>query len=183
MYIGTRIKEIRKSKGITLKDLSEKSGVQIATLSRIENEKMVGTVESHMAIAQVLGIDVTELYADVIREDSPIDVKTKLSEKDVFVHSEKSSYEILTTNMMKKKMLPCLIKIEPLGRTNIEKTSLGIEKFIYVLEGSVNVHIGEKTYPLSTGNSIYFDAGVNHWVENSGKSVARAISVVSPVAL
>jgi len=61
MYIGEKLHAIRKAKRISLTELSEKSGVQMATLSRIENKKMVGTLESHMQIAKVLGIDVTEL--------------------------------------------------------------------------------------------------------------------------
>ena len=52
MYIGEKLHAIRKAKRISLTELSEKSGVQMATLSRIENKKMVGTLESHMANCQ-----------------------------------------------------------------------------------------------------------------------------------
>ena len=39
MYIGEKLHAIRKAKRISLTELSEKSGVQMATLSRIENQK------------------------------------------------------------------------------------------------------------------------------------------------
>ena len=55
MFIGQRIKQLREAQKMTLTELSEKSGVQLATLSRMENMKMTGTLESHIAIAQTLG--------------------------------------------------------------------------------------------------------------------------------
>ena len=70
MYIGKRVQELRKVRGMSLTELAEKSGVQIATLSRIENMKMTGTLESHMNIARALGVDVTQLYSAIIREES-----------------------------------------------------------------------------------------------------------------
>ncbi|MCK5178412.1 MAG: helix-turn-helix transcriptional regulator, partial [Candidatus Omnitrophica bacterium] len=62
MYIGKRLRELRMAQGMSLSGLAEKSGVQIATLSRIEHLKMTGTVESHMNIARALDIDITQLY-------------------------------------------------------------------------------------------------------------------------
>ena len=41
MFIGTKIKDLRKTQKMTLTELSQKSGVQLATLSRIEHMKMV----------------------------------------------------------------------------------------------------------------------------------------------
>jgi transcriptional regulator with XRE-family HTH domain len=52
MNIGDNIKSQRLKRRLTLTELSLKSGVQLATLSRIENNKMSGTVKSHKSIAQ-----------------------------------------------------------------------------------------------------------------------------------
>ena len=63
--IGDRIKELREEKNISLADLSKRSGVEIATLSRIENKKMVGTLESHARIAYSLDVELYQLYQDI----------------------------------------------------------------------------------------------------------------------
>ena len=122
MYIGKRVQELRKAKGMSLTELAEKSGVQIATLSRVENMKMTGTLESHMNIARAMGVDVTQLYTAIIKEEDKAQVQTPKSLSDVFVHSEKSSYEILTSNILGKRMMPILLKIEPEGRPIWSKT-------------------------------------------------------------
>src|SRR5882757_9175179 len=70
MFIGSKMLALRKAKRMSLTELSQTSGVQLATLSRIENMKMVGTLESHIQIAKALGVDVTELYKDITRESA-----------------------------------------------------------------------------------------------------------------
>ncbi|MBF0522845.1 MAG: helix-turn-helix transcriptional regulator [Candidatus Omnitrophica bacterium] len=183
MYIGKRLKELREENHLTLKQLAEKSGVQIATLSRIEHMKMVGTLESHMKIAEALGADITQLYTNLVAEEEKINIKNDETDTDIFVHSDKSSYEILTAKVLSKKMMPVLVKIEPKGKTNKEKNRAGTEKFIYVLDGQLTAHIGEKVYTLSKTHSLYFDASVSHYFENASKSLAKALCVTTPAAL
>ena len=104
MLIGKKVKQLRKSQRMSLSELAEKSGVQIATLSRIEHQKMIGTLDSHMKIAQALGIDVTALYNDKIKKKSNVEITTTDTATDVFIHSNKSSYEILTKNILTRQI-------------------------------------------------------------------------------
>ena len=59
---GHSLKAIRRKKNITLKVMSELTGVQIATISRMENNKMVGALKSYVNIAKVLGLRLSELF-------------------------------------------------------------------------------------------------------------------------
>jgi len=117
MLIGTRIKQLRKERDMSLTGLSEKSGVQMATLSRIEHLKMVGSLESHLNIAKALGIELSELYRDVEKEQEKVELKKQSAVGEVFMHNEGSSFELLTNNVLVKKMMPTLLKIDPKGQT------------------------------------------------------------------
>lgn len=183
--IGSKIKEIRKAKKMSLTELAEKSGVQIATLSRMENQKMTGTLESHMQIAQALGVDLTALYKDVAaqEQEAQVEVQKSGTAADVFNYSEKSSYEILTNKILNKKMMPILLKIEQNGQTNKEQNSAGSEKFVFVLEGQVALEISGKMYHLQQGNTLYFDSSLPHIFSNKGVKIAKLICVTTPVAL
>jgi len=183
MYVGRKLKELRKAQGISLTELAEKSGVQIATLSRIEHLKMSGTLESHMNIAKALGVDITHLYTDIVKEEDKVSLRTSKSATDMFIHSEKSSYEILTSNVLSKKMMPILLKIEPYGKTNREQNQIGTEKFIFVLNGKIEVKIEDAAYPLSKHHTLYFDASLEHCFINKGKTKAKVLCVTTPVAL
>ena len=182
MIIGDKLHQIRKSKKITLTELSEKSGVQLATLSRIENQKMTGTLASHMAIAKALGIDVVDLYKSVIHEQKQVEVSdTKTSE--VFTHNEKSSFEILTKNVLSKQMMPTLIRIEQGGSTQKDQSSANSEKFLFVLDGTVEAMIDGKAIRLVKNSSLYFDASLSHTFKNTGRTVAKLLCVATPVSL
>ena len=182
MYIGEKLHAIRKAKRISLTELSEKSGVQMATLSRIENKKMVGTLESHIQIAKALGIDVTELYKGLSQQNSIIDFVNDKN-TDIFTHSDESSFEILTKNIMNNKMMPTLLRIEEGGKTNKEQAQGGTEKFIFVLDGHVEVNINAQVFMLHKFNTLYFDATLPHYYRNTGKGVVKLICVGTPVSL
>ncbi len=183
MLIGDKLHEIRKAKKITLTELAKKSGVQLATLSRIENKKMTGTLESHMAVAKALGIDVVELYSSVIREQKQIEISEATAGTEIFTHNEKSSFEILTKNVLSKRMMPTLIRIEEGGVTQQEQEAPGCEKFLFVLEGAVEAVIDTKSFRLAKNNTLYFDASLPHMFKNAGRGTAKLLCVATPVAL
>lgn len=183
MLIGKRIEAIRKSKKMKLTELAQETGIQMATLSRIENMKMTGTLESHIKIAKALGVDVTEIYRDIEKENAIIEYQTQRHVADVFTHNDSAVTEILTKNMLDKKMLPALIRIEPSGKTNVEQNRPNSEKFVYVIEGTIEVTVDDKTFTLSKNNTMYFDASLPHKYINKGKTNAKILCVTTPVAL
>ena len=183
MFIGKRIEAIRKAKKMRLTEVAEATGIQMATLSRIENMKMTGTLESHIKIAKALGVDVTEIYRDIEKENAIIEYQHHRSVADVFTHSDTAFSEILTKNMLDKKMLPVLIRIEPKGKTNLEQNQPGSEKFILILDGNVEVKVNDKKYPLTKHSTMYFDAALPHSYINTGKNNAKVLCVSTPVSL
>lgn len=65
MKIGERIKEIRISKGLTQADLSEKSGIALRTVQRIERDEVKPSIYSINAIGAVLGIQLSsEIFVE-----------------------------------------------------------------------------------------------------------------------
>ena len=183
MLIGKKLKALRKECKISLTELSKRSGVQLATLSRIENMKMTGTLESHMNIAKALGIPLPHLYSDAISQSQKAEQQIPNTQNSVFIHSDKSSYEVLTGNILSKKMMPILLKLESGGKTNAEQNQVGTEKFVFVLEGAVEVKIGNNNYKLQRHHTLYFDASLPYYIENKGKVSAKVLCVSTPVAL
>lgn len=179
MYIGKKLKTFRKDKDLTLVELSKKSGVQVATLSRMENNKMTGTLESHMALAKALNVDLPQLYGDIMHGQNPIDLKGG-DTGDVYVHNDKSRYEMLTSDVLKKQMMPTLLTLEAGGETSPETGKPGSEKFIYVLEGGLEVTISQKPYILKKSHSLYFDGSLSHFFKNTSKRTTSVLIVMTP---
>jgi len=159
MKIGKKLKSLRTSRKITLKELSKKSGIQIATLSRMENDIMTGTLESHISICKVLGISLSDFYKELEEERKTVSLRKGPKS---YVQTRKSSTQMLTSKPMDKKMMPLLIKIEKNGKTTEEKNKVGTEKFLYVIDGKISLSISRENYSLSKADSVYFDASFPH---------------------
>jgi len=63
---------------MTLSKLSKRTGVAVTTLSRMENNRMVGTLESHLKIAQALGMPLGALYGERGKGQPPDESDQKL---------------------------------------------------------------------------------------------------------
>jgi transcriptional regulator with XRE-family HTH domain len=183
MQIGRIIHKIRKERKMTLLELSKKSGVALATLSRMENGKMTGTVESHMQICAALGIELPDLYRDLVNSTRKIGVDARKTRTDLFLHDKRTSSQILAPNVLNKKMMPSLIRLAKGGLTQKEETGTGIEKFVYLLEGKIEADIGGERYALTKGDTLYFEGAVSHCFRNTGSGEARFICVTTPPAI
>ncbi|MFA5337354.1 MAG: XRE family transcriptional regulator [Candidatus Omnitrophota bacterium] len=183
MNIGTVIRNFRKSQDLTLAQLSEKSRVALATLSRIETGKMTGTLESHMQIAKAFGLTLPQFYGEVDKLKANQTEPEQEYRANMFVHNKDASSTILTKDIFNKKMLPVIIELKRGGKTHKEELKVGTEKFIYVLNGRIEAIIGTTKEILDKGTTLYFDASQPHHIKNIGKTDAMCLCVVTPVSL
>ena len=181
--LGDRIRVLRKERRLTLVEVARRTGIDQATLSRIETGVMTGTLNSHMKIAGVLGIPLPRLYEKVVNrglEEKERRFREKLGS---FSHSSGAVAELLTTSILQKKMLPILLKLQAHGRTEVEEFSAGAERFVYVIRGRVETHIGAERRTLAAGEGLYFEASKPHHFRNTLKTESWCLSVVTPASL
>ena len=176
--IGARLRMLRKSQKVTLVELAKSSGVDAATISRIETGRMTGTLECHIRLATALGVKITELYAGIeeARTKDAVTLQAAGRRGEVYVHETgKSSITMLTKDILRKKLMPVLVTIEPGGSTHKEEARVGTEKFLYVLEGTLEAKIGETTHALKRGSSLYLDASIPHSLKNVSDRTAKCL--------
>ncbi len=180
--IGKRIRTLRKERRLSLEKLAGKSGVALATLSRIENGKGSGTFKTHQRIADAFGLSLPELYRDLRPQDHDATlVDPRTDEVETFTYDEKASAVLLAKQLSGKKMLPQLIMLQPTGKNTLEQYPAGTERWVYCLEGEASVAVGPASYRLGAEGTLYFKASLPHRFENLGPAAARLISVTSPI--
>ena len=183
MELGKRIRSLRKERGLSLEQVSARAKVALATLSRIENGKGGGTFRTHQRIAEAFDIPITDLYKGLQQPEQEATLIEPTEEAETFTYDEKASAILLTTQVSSKHMLPQLIVLQPGGITSLEQYRKGTERWLFGMEGTVDVTVGSKSYRIMPGGTLYFRASLPHQFSNSLESVAKAISVTSPVAL
>ena len=178
--LGGRIRNLRRQKKITLIELAKTTGVAQATLSRMETGLMIGTVKSHQKIAEALGISLGELYGGIDSRHDRIGHQAASSERKVYAKTDQMKCELLTQEISKKKITPLLITLATHGKSGVERLERGVEKLLFVLEGTITAHLDQKEYILNPHDTLYFDASISHQLSNSGSKQAKIFCAVSP---
>lgn len=171
---------------MTQEELAKLSGVDKAILSKIESGKMTGTIECHKKLAKVFGMKLSELYA-YLEEDKIEAAEFRPGDSRTDFYDE--FFDILTTKPLAKKMLPTFITMQPKEERFLMETLKKVERFIVVLEGTIEIEVENKTYNLSRkttckmGDSLYSSSSNKHRIKNIGTSVAHILCISSPPVL
>lgn len=188
---GNRIKRLRVERGLTLADLSTKTGLPISTLSKIENGRTALGFDKLTRLAAGLGTEVSALLqGPETRPAAPLGQAIQPGRRSITRQDEGAEVETLlydyryvATDLLKKVMTPMIMNIKTRGPAEkLELSRHAGEEFVIILEGEVTV-ITEYYAPavLQRGDTMYFDAGMGHAYINSsnGPSVLLSISSAS----
>lgn len=178
--VGHGIRRYRLRKKWSLKELGERSGLPISTLSKVENGQMSLRLEKLMAVCQALEIDVMQLVSPD-ESEAPLKLVTgrrsiTRQKHAIVIKGENSTYEHHANELSSRLMSPAIIEIYP-GRMPDMIKHQG-EEFIYVLEGRVEA-ITEFYEPtiLEVGDSIYIDSTMAHNVRALDDKPARVLNI------
>jgi len=168
--LGSLIRAVRQQNDWTLRQMSEKVAIPLSTLAKVEADKLSLTYDKLQQLATRLGLTMAELLAqaDSSAADTPRVVTARRSvirtNNSVQVLTPNYDYEYLCADLREKRMVPIIARIrahdikefgEPLKHQG--------EEFIYVLEGTIEVHLQFYTaVTLTVGQGIYLDSSMGH---------------------
>ena len=98
ILIGNKLKKLRIAKKLSLSELAKLTGIQIATLSRIEHNKMTGTIATHHKIAYFLGVDLSELYHGIKTKHTTVTISVLDKTPDIVTKGDVSA-QLLTKSI------------------------------------------------------------------------------------
>ena len=180
MAIGKKIRQLRQTKDWTLADLAKHSKVALSTLSRIETGRMTGTLESHIDIAKALGVRLPELYAQIDPNQEAVEIYRGANSAKKVATSKGTVLTLLASGSFQKKMLPALFTLSAHKSTASETGSAEVEKFLYLLQGHLELTVGKEKLTLKAGDSAYFQAACPHTLKNVGSSTAQVLVTTAP---
>ncbi len=179
--IGSKIKEIRGIKKVSLEDLSSRSNLDIDQIQKIEDGNFIPSLAPLIKIARALGVRLGT-FLDDNNELGPVIVRSGQEKDGVrFVSKEETSGEnlnfySLAADKAGRHMEPFIVDIDPLKSESHKLSTHEGEEFIFVLEGQIEVNYGKETYSLSKGDSIYLDSIVSHNVHAANNEPARILA-------
>ncbi len=182
--VGEKIKSLRLEKGLSLQDLADKSGYTTALLSQIENHLISPSLGALVNLAKAMEVSPGAFFGR--QETEPFTLIRKGEEHIVSRFASKEgvrygyTYESLGAGKKDRRMEPFIVTLEPATIKNDKCYGHEGEEFIYVLEGRIDVTLGDHTDTLEEGDCIYYDSRIPHRVQCHGGETARILAVVHP---
>lgn len=178
MDVGLKIKNLRNERGMTLKELSEKSELSTGFLSQLERGLTTIAVDSLERIAEILDVPLTHFF-DMPNKKK--DVILRSYDLEVFDLEKGLINFCLSSDPQNKSFLPRLVEMMP-QKEDEEILSYRHhgEEFMYVLEGILTVYIDNIRHELYPGDSLHINSEVNHNWANYTSKMVKVLIVNSP---
>lgn len=172
--VGSRIREIRKKKGLALRALAEKCALSVNAISLIERGENSPTVSSLQKLSLALEVPITDFF---ITENGLSAVHVKNGQG---VRYRKSGVELesLGTGLTEQRLEPFRLTIEP-GEPEAEDVAIihPGQEFVYCLEGELEYFVEGRSFSLSPGDSLLLEATRPHSWRNITSNPATVILI------
>ena len=189
MY-GSRIREMRKRRGLTLKEVAEATGYTIGHISQIERDLKSPSLVALRKIAACLNC--SEVW--LIMDDSELSAKSseegKKSKESYLMRKENRipmkipeidvSYSIFTPsklpNAQEAQMTGLIVRLKPNTWVTEKMISHGnYDESLLLLKGELELRIDNSTYMIYEGDSFYIPKNCLHNYMNISDEEATII--------
>jgi transcriptional regulator with XRE-family HTH domain len=179
--VGGRVKRAREKRGLSLLDISRRTGIDVSLLSEIEEGQSAPPLGTVIKLAKALEMKMGYFISgDELR---PFTIVHRGDRKVVSRYDSKRDkhygygYESLAPYKKDRHMEPFLVTLQP-ATTEEERSAHDGQEFIFVLTGSMEVRLGEEIHVLEPGDAIYYDSTVPHLVKCHGQETTRILAVL-----
>ncbi|KJJ95607.1 transcriptional regulator [Burkholderiaceae bacterium 26] len=177
--VGARIREARKARGLTLQELSERSGVALSTISKAERGDIALTYEKFAGLARALGLEFEQLLGRRRTPDAgPLRPTFTPSGGQVIYDTPNYEYGMLADALTGKRMLPMRAHIRARSVDDFpDYIRHPGEEFVFVLGGEIELRFENgDAFRLAPGDSLYFDSAVGHVYLSVSKEDAEILA-------
>lgn len=178
MDIGIRLQAVRKAQGLSQRELAKRVGVTNSTISLIEQNKVSPSISSLKKVLDGIPISLADFFtldlADV--GDSPF----YPAERQPDVGNNEIHYFLVGKQYENRQM--CLLRevMPPGSDTGETMLSHDGEEGGVVVEGQVELTVGEQMRVLGPGDGYYFSSRTPHRFRNIGDTAAILVSANNP---
>ncbi len=163
--IGAHLRQIRKAKAVSLLQLAEKSGFSKGYLSKLENGHAQPPIATLMKLAQALGVSINQLFDGGIDDVSQLKsdgILTRRTEREEVADPGERGYRFERLAVDSPfRLTPYLIHLEDDQAPTRSFQHAG-EEIIFMVEGACDYRVGERIHRLEAGDTLVFDALVEH---------------------
>jgi transcriptional regulator with XRE-family HTH domain len=172
MKIGTKIRRLRKLRGLTIEELADNANLTKGFISQLERDLTVPSVLNLKQILDVLGIQLSAFFSDITEREKNI-----FSLKDRLLEGSSKNYKIekLIPKLQYLEMEPVLLTLEPL--IEYKKQFEEDEGFGFVVKGNLEIKVNDERKIIKRGDCFYLFFDSTLYLKNLSKKNAEILIV------
>src|SRR3954463_1410422 len=178
--IGSALRNLRASQGLTLADVAARAQISPAMLSRVETGAVSPSLDTLAALASALGADLASLFKKVDTRPSDAQLVKRGEGLEVVRRGTKRghTYHLLASDRGPRKTFePFLVTLTNKSEIFPDFEHPGTE-LIHMLEGSLRYRHGSESYLLKPGDPLTFSGEIPHGPQTLIKLPIRFLSII-----
>ena len=177
LELGPRLRTLRTARALTLRELAARAGVTESFLSQVERGVATPSIASVQRIARGLGLSIADLFAEM----ESVGKVVRAGERRRIHYPGLGAVDEFLTRGRGGKLQVILSTVEPGGGTGEEPyTHDSDEEVVIVLEGELDLWVGDEQFHLAAGDSVTHSSRVPHRNTNNGTGPARILFCITP---
>jgi transcriptional regulator with XRE-family HTH domain len=175
VLIGAKLRAARSARSLTLDQVAQAAGLTKGFVSRLERDDVSPSVASLVAVCDILGLRVGDLF------DPPVTSVSRAGEGRLINFGGQGAVERLVTPGTQTALEVIHSVIEPGGSGGDELYALACEaECAYVLSGALEVVLEDGSEALSAGDAMTFPGKSPHTWRNSGSEQCEVLWILAP---
>ena len=171
------MRELRNRKRLSLRALANRSGLNVNTLSLVENGKSSPSVSTLQQLALALEVPIAAFF-----ESEPVEKRVVFTPADQRPQSPFGSTQLqnLGKDLVGSIVQPFAVTLKPGSGSGDRMIVHTGHEFVYCLSGSIRYQIDQDEFILKPGDSLVFEAHLPHCWENKGEDTAQILLILYP---
>ncbi len=179
--VGEQIRDLRKAQSMTITELANKIGRSVGYISQIERNINSVTIDRLKEIAEALGVQISWFFqGGTGGSDEERDRIVRRADRRHLTFTGSGLREELLSPNLSGDFEMIMTTYEPNASTGEKLYARPCQEAALVIEGRLQVWIGDRTFMLDTGDTITFDGLEPHSSANPDDTPARVVWVMSP---
>lgn len=175
--LGRRLKRARAVKDMTLKNVEARSGVSATHISQIERGMTSPTVGALQKLAKALEKETVFFLEEVDLED--VSVSGDTLSTVAYSENPRVVFQNFTKGIPGGKLRIGQLEAAPSGGTMTSPHTHEGEECGFVMKGTLEVRVEDKSYIVKAGQAIHFNGTRPHSYGNPGQDLVEAIWISS----
>ncbi len=188
--LGEELRGLRKANGLTLQDLSDASGKSVSFISKIERGLARPSITALQDIAEALSVPIGWFFqtdGPVPADERPYIVRKDRRRRLTYSGMGSTDYMGFADHLLSAgldgELAMGMSEYEPGGTSGDDLYTHAGEEAGLVIEGEIELALGDEVFQLAAGDSFSFPASIPHTYRNPGKVAAKVVWANTPISL